>query len=436
MRVLHVLDHSLPLQSGYVFRSLGLLEGQRKLGIETHHLTSPRQEAARQEAARQGPAGRGAGVGDEAEVDEVDGWHFVRTRYHQPIDLPILRELLEMRATAKQIRSAGRPIQPDLLHAHSPLLNGYPALWAARRLGLPLVYEIRAFWEDAAVDHGSTRQGSLRYRTTRRLETQLCRHADAIVTICDGLRRNLIERGLSSDKITVVPNAVDAERFAKVEAPDPALAERLGLRGCPVLGFIGSFYGYEGLPLLIEALPGILAHDPKIRLLLVGGGPDEAAIRAKVAELGLERSVVMTGRVPHGTVLDYYSLVDLFVFPRLSMPLTERVTPLKPLEAMAAGRLVAASDVGGHRELITSGENGLLFRAGDAQALASSLIQALQTPAGWPSMIAAGRRFAEGRRWDRVSEAYKPLYERLCNRAASPAAAMKLQHGPDGDALT
>lgn len=322
MRVLHVLDHSLPLQSGYVFRTLGLLSGQRKLGIDTIHLTSPRQRS---------------GGGEAAEALEVDGWRFERTRYQAPAKLPILKELLEMRATAKRISELARKSEIDLVHAHSPLLNGFPALWAARRIGLPMVYEIRAFWEDAAVDHGSTAEGSVRYRTTRRLETRLCRKADAVVTICEGLRRNLIDRGLPPEKITVVPNAVDVDRFGAVGKPDPALVDQLGLGGCRVLGFIGSFYRYEGLPLLIEAMPAILAKHPETRLLLVGGGPDEDTIRAKIAAFGLERSVVMTGRVPHDTVLDYYALVDLFVFPRLSMSLTELVTPLKPLEAMAAG---------------------------------------------------------------------------------------------------
>lgn len=407
MRALHVLDHSLPLQSGYVFRTLGLLEGQRKQGIETHHLTSPRQRAS---------------GGEKAEASEVDGWRFSRTSYQAPIGVPVLKELLEMRATRRRIEEVAKEVSADVIHAHSPLLNGYPALGAAKRLGLPLVYEIRAFWEDAAVDHGSTTQDSLRYRTTRWLETRLCRKADAIVTICDGLRRDLIGRGLPADKITVVPNAVDVDRFTKVDQPDPALIDKFGFGDGAVLGFIGSFYGYEGLPLLIEALPAILAKKPDLKLLLVGGGPDENAIRAKIAASGLERSVVMTGRVPNHTVLDYYALVDLFVFPRLSMPLTERVTPLKPLEAMAAGRPVAASDVGGHKELIEAGKTGALFKAGDPEALANALLDLLDQPDALASIVDEGRRFVETRRWDKVSEVYAPLYERLRLPLPQPAA--------------
>lgn len=407
MRALHILDHSLPLQSGYVFRSLGLIGGQRRLGVDTLHLTSPRQRA---------------GGGVEAEADEVDGWRFARTRYQAPVRLPVAKEFLEMRAIRRRILELAQSEQIDLIHAHSPLLNGYPALWAARKLGVPLVYEIRAFWEDAAVDHGSTAQDSLRYRVTRSLETRLCRKVDGIVTICEGLRQNLIARGLPAEKITVVPNAVDVDRFATVGEADPTLIDKLGLRGAKVIGFIGSFYGYEGLPLLIEAMPKILAEHPETCLLLVGGGPDLPAIRAKLAAFGLERSVVMAGRVPHGTVLDYYALVDLFVFPRLSMPLTELVTPLKPLEAMAAGRPVAASDVGGHRELIEDGKTGFLFPAGDAGALAAHVSNILKNQSSLPEIVENGRRFADIRRWDKVSQAYSPLFERLTRRHVTPNA--------------
>ena len=411
MRVLHVLDHSLPLQSGYVFRTLGLLGGQRQQGIETLHLTSPRQR-------------QGGGI--EAEAAEVDGWRFERTPYQAPLKLPVLKELAEMRATATRIREIASEQEIDLIHAHSPLLNGYPALWAANSLGIPVVYEIRAFWEDAAVDHGSTAQDSLRYRTTRWLETRLCRKADAVATICEGLRQNLIGRGIASEKITSVPNAVDVDRFAAIKAPDPALIQKLGLEGKTVLGFIGSFYGYEGIPLLIKAMPKILAKNPETCLLLVGGGPDEDRIRAEISASGLERSVVLTGRVPHGTVLDYYALIDLFLFPRLSMPLTELVTPLKPLEAMAAGRLVAASDVGGHKELIEDGKTGFLFPANDPEALAKTVLNIMDTKAFWPETITRARTFVETRRWDRVAQAYGPLFERLTQARRRPDAAPRL----------
>lgn len=397
MRVLHVLNHGLPTQDGYVYRTHGLLEGQRAHGIETFHLTSPRHEHPK-----------------PAPVEEVEGWQFFRTSDAglQP-RLPLFRELAEMRATQRRISEVAKTIQPDIIQAHSPLLNGYPAGSAARKFGIPFVYEIRAFWEDAAVDQGTTRENSARYRAIRKLETALCRQADAITTICQGLADALIARGIPEYKIKIVPNAVDHGRFSAIAAPDPSLVEKFGLEGAVVLGFIGSFYTYEGLALLIDAMPALLTAHPDLKLLLIGGDQDERRLRARAAEKGLDRKVIFTGRIPHDDVLAHYSLIDLCVYPRLPMPLTDLVTPLKPLEAMAAGRIVVASDVGGHRELIRDGETGFLFKAGYLTALIECLNQALASRERWPQIRAGGRQVVAERDWRSVTGVYRPLFERL-----------------------
>jgi PEP-CTERM/exosortase A-associated glycosyltransferase len=202
---------------------------------------------------------------------------------------------------------------------------------------LPVVYEIRAFWEDAAVDHGTTREGSLRYRMTRALETRACQQADAVTCICEGLQQDLAGRGIPSSKITVIPNAVDPAQFTFGVPADTNLRTSLGLEDARVIGFIGSFYAYEGLDLLLAAAPAMIARDPRIRILLVGGGPEESRLRAQAAQLGLAQHVIFTGRVPHQIVNRYYSLVDVLVYARHPMRLTDLVTPLKPLEAMAQG---------------------------------------------------------------------------------------------------
>jgi glycosyltransferase involved in cell wall biosynthesis len=181
-----------------------------------------------------------------------------------------------------------------------------------------------------------------------------------------------------------------------------------------VLGFIGSFYAYEGLDLLLEALPEMLAKRPEVRLLLVGGGPQDAALKAQAQALGIADKIVFTGRVPHAEVNRYYDLVDVLVYPRHSMRLTELVTPLKPLEAMAQGRLLVASDVGGHKELIRDGETGVLFKAGDAKRLAAATLDLLSKPETWSGMRQRGRGFVENERNWRVSVSnYPAVYERL-----------------------
>jgi glycosyltransferase involved in cell wall biosynthesis len=208
------------------------------------------------------------------------------------------------------------------------------------------------------------------------------------------------------------------ESFAYDVAPDVALRASLGLDNAFVLGFVGSFYGYEGLDLLLQALPLVLREVPSARVLLVGGGPEEAALKAMAATLGIADKVVFAGRVPHGDVQRYYSVVDVLAYPRRPMRLTELVTPLKPLEAMAQGRLLVASDVGGHRELIRDGETGILFRAGDPVALAAALTRLFAERERWPALREQGRRYVESERsWASSVGRYRDVYDRLSRRA-------------------
>jgi glycogen(starch) synthase len=416
MKILHVLDHSLPLHSGYTFRTAAILREQRARGWDTVHLTTPRHGATM------------------ADVEQADGWEFFRTARRPTARrlLPVVGTYLdEMAATRERLRELVRQQRPDVIHAHSPVLNVLPALEVGRSEGVPVVYEIRAFWEDAAVDHGTTTEGSARYRATHALETYAARRADGIAVICEGLRRDVEARGIPRDRITVIPNAVDADEFSYNEPPDRALRADLGLDGHSVLGFIGSFYAYEGLDLLLESLRRLLATNPEVRLLLVGGGPEEARLKARAAALGVADAVLFTGRVPHAQVPRYYSLVDVLVYPRHAMRLTDLVTPLKPLEAMAMGRIVVASDVGGHVELIADGQTGYLFPAGNARALAARLGEVFVAREGWDAMRRRARDFVEKQRsWQRSVAGYETLYERVSRGRQPPAAPVQSFEDP------
>lgn len=412
LRILHVLDHSIPLQSGYAFRTLAILREQRALGWETFHLTSPKHYAT--------------GAAEEI----VDGWHFYRTPMGKGglAGLPGIGEIKLMSALARRIAEVARQVRPDIMHVHSPVLNALPAFRVGRRLALPVVYELRALWEDAAVDHGTTREGSLRYRISRRLETAALRRAARITTICEGLRSEIVARGIPGERVTVVPNAVDVDAFQTGRQPDEPLRRSLGLDRGTVLGFAGSFYGYEGLDLLLEAFALLRPRFPELRVLLVGGGLQEEALKRQCADLGIQKQVVFAGRVAHDTVQRYYDLIDVLVYPRRSMRLTELVTPLKPLEAMAQGRIVVASNVGGHRELIRDRETGYLFEAGSAPKLAGTIAAALGERSEWPRMIAAGRRFVEEERtWRRSVQNYVGVYRSLLPDAPGlqPAACAR-----------
>jgi PEP-CTERM/exosortase A-associated glycosyltransferase len=336
---------------------------------------------------------------------------------------PVIAEIALMRRLTRRLDEVVRREEPDIIHAHSPLLNGFPALFMGRRHNIPVVYEVRAFWEDAAVDHRTTKQGSLRYRTTRYLETRLLMRANAVTTICEGLRQEMVGRGIPVGHVTVIPNAVDVQSFPKQKAKDMQLANALNLADSIVLGFIGSFYRYEGIDLLIEALPSVIAEHPNIKVLLVGGGPHEPELRKASAQAGLDPYIIFTGRVKHGDVNSYSHLVDVFVYPRRRERLTELVTPLKPLEAMASRTVVLASDVGGHRELISDGQTGYLFPADDASELARSLLAILASRERWPLIQDAGRRFVEtSRNWDITTAPYERIYQRVLEQMRHTSA--------------
>ena len=405
MRILHILDHSLPLHSGYTFRTLEILREQRKLGWHTIHLTSAKH------------GGHGTAIAEQ----EVDGWHFFRTA---PLKrwwtgLPVLRQWSVVAGLRQRLHQIAKVARPHILHAHSPSLNAVAALQVGKALGIPVVYEVRAFWEDAAADHGTGKTGGMRYRLSRALENYALRRADAVTTICEGLRTDLVARGIPASKITVIPNAVDGSQFSAVDPGDRLLASQHGLIGHLVLGFIGSFYAYEGLALLIEALPQMLAAVPSLQLLLVGGGPQERELKALALRLGVRNKIKFMGRIPQQQIAEYYRLMDIMVYPRLPMRLTELVTPLKPLEAMAQGRLVVASDVGGHRELIEHGKTGMLFKAGDGAALAAEVIELIRHVETWAMLRTHARRYVETERnWTASVSRYAGIYQRLTKGAA------------------
>lgn len=401
MRILHVFDHSIPLHSGYTFRSYQILKEQRALGYDTRHVTSIKH------------------LNPEGAEETVEDLHFFRTTAYNKLlaKLPVINQYEVVRSLKKRLREIVQSEDIDVIHAHSPMLNGMAAVAVGKEFNIPVLYEIRAFWEDAAVSHGSCREGDLRYRMTKDMETKVAREADAVTVICQGLKQDLVSRGILADKITLIPNAVDIAKFSGPHEADADLKTRLGLDGVVTLGFIGSFYDYEGIEILLQALPRIRKDFPDVKILLVGGGPEEEALKELVEAYNIERHVMFTGRVPHDRVQDYYNLVDIFVYPRKKMRLTDLVTPLKPLEAMAQHKLVAASDIGGHNELIENGKTGILFAPDSPKELAMTIIDTLNNREKWPDMIAAGRQYVEKvRNWKNSIANYPAVFDRIVKK--------------------
>lgn len=402
MKILHVLDHSLPLHSGYTFRSQNLFRAQRRMGFEAVIVTSPKHEENL------------SGAPPPAQ-EVINDFTYYRSGAVVASSVPLMTERKLMNQLYQRILAVAEVEKPNVIHAHSPVLNAFPAIRAGRKLGLPVVYEIRAFWEDAAVDHGTTREGSVRYRLIKWLETRACRQVDQVAILCNGLKRDLVARGIPSDKITPVFNGVNPDDFKPCDV-DVEYQDAWQLEGKTIIGFIGSFYRYEGLDLLVRAFARIADNRPEAVLLLVGGGEMEGELKALIADHGLNDRVVMPGRIPHERVPAVYAMIDILAYPRYSMRLTELVTPLKPLEAMAMGKVLVASNVGGHKELIANNTTGVLFPAGDENALADALEGLLANPEKRELLQRQGMDWVrEQQTWERTTAVYREIYANLPN---------------------
>jgi PEP-CTERM/exosortase A-associated glycosyltransferase len=368
MKILHILDHYKPHFSGYVFRSSYILKHQQDLGIDPVIVTSPKQ-------------GR-----TENSIEEIDGIINYRTGRHGFENIPFLCEWKLIKALERKIIEVVR-----------------------------IEKQVRAFWEDAAVDHRTFKDNSFKYRISRLVERVVFRKVQALFTICEGLKKEIASRGIPEIKITVIPNSVDSSAFYPV-LYDEDIAGRYGLKNKTVYGYIGSFYHYEGIDLLIDAFSKMLKLNKDIVLLLVGDGPEYMKMLDKVEGMNLKEGIVFTGRVAHEQVMRHYSVMDILVYPRKKMRLTELVTPLKPLEAMAMGKMVVGSDVGGIKELIENDRNGMLFEAENVDDLIA-VLSGLRTDNGRFNEIVAHakERVRANYSWQSAVERYIPVYTRLIN---------------------
>jgi PEP-CTERM/exosortase A-associated glycosyltransferase len=425
LRILHVLAHGMPRMSGYAVRSHCILCAQREAGLDVMAVTGPYY-------------GGQAGTVEDATIDGIE-----YTRVPSPadrMDVPnwvgrVCHPLEGIRGPAKMghdlllleyfrvgIERAARRFRPDVIHAHSPYRCILPARVVSRRLGVPAVYEVRGLWEDSGVMQGNIRRGSLKYRYHVWLEQRGLDVADVVVAIGQHLRADLLTRGVPEDRCFVVPNAVQPERF-EPRAPDAEIRRRCGLRP-RVLGYIGSLRQMEGIEHFIDGFALLAGRRDDVSLLLVGDDAKNAPLlRARAKRRRVADRVVFTGRVPHGEVARYYSVIDVFCVTRPRGRATELVTPLKPLEAMAMGKAVIGSSVGGIRELIEDGRTGLLYEAGDVADLARQVNRLLDDPALRQRVAEAGRRHVcTHRNWTVTCRGYDAVYETALRVAARPGA--------------
>jgi glycosyltransferase involved in cell wall biosynthesis len=329
-RVLHVVTNALPYsQAGYTIRTHAVVTAQRAAGLDPQVVTRWGWPVLQ-------------GVVDPRRRVLLDGiaYHRLPPRGAIPVD-----GAAQLQRQADDLTELVHVLRPAVVHCATPHLNGTPALAAARRTGLPLVYEVRGFLEQTWAANDEKRLASERYCAERAAETALMRRADAVVTLAETMRAEIVARGVDPQRVIVVPNAVDA---ALLDAsPDGAgYRRRLGIGPHEyVVGSVSSITAYEGFDTLLRAAAMLPDLGAPARVLLVGDGPELRNLRELAALLGLSGSVVLPGRVPPAVARDAVDALDVLCVPRIDAPVCRTVTPLKPVEAMALGVPVVASDL-------------------------------------------------------------------------------------------
>jgi len=401
-RVLHLLTNSLPYrQAGYTVRAQSVARCQQAYGLDP--VMATRAGFPRSDGVTGGPP-----------LDVVDGVTYHRLR---PELDPAAGPERMATETAQAAVALIRDLRPSVLQPTTNHLNGQIGLALGARFGIPVVYEVRGFLEETWLSRmGAVAADSDRYLAARAAETAVMDAADAVVTLSETMRTDILARSsIAPDRVVVVPNGVDVDRF--VPGPrDAGLAASLGIAPDEtVIGYISSFTSYEGIEYLIRAAALLRERGRRIRLLLVGDGEARADLEAVAHEVGVDDgTAIFTGRVPHADVLRYYRTIDIFVVPRTNDRVSQLVTPLKPYEAMAMEKALVVSAVGALLEIVTDGETGRSFTPEDAVSLTDVLEPLLADPAERARLGAAAREWVTANRtWDQNGARYRALFDHL-----------------------
>ena len=400
-RVLHLITDALPTTSaGYTIRTHEIALAQREAGLDPHVAT------------RTGyPVTQGRLDGRRLVV--LDGVPYHRLLpWRMPGADPSGRGL-ELAA------GLTRRLRPGVLHAASNYANARLALALRERYGRPVVYEVRGFWEDTWLSRypdAAERAHSELYQRNRELETRCMLAADLVVTLGEAMRDEIAARGIPPEKIEIVPNAVSAEFFRPL--PDATtLREELGIKPDEqVVGVVTSLVPHEGIGTLLEATAILRARGVPARVLIVGDGPERAALQRQAAQAGLAGAgaAVFTGRVPPSKVRQFHALLDIFVVPRTPDRVCQLVTPLKPVEAMASGLCVVTSEVKALTEIVKHEVTGMQTVPQDPVSLADCLERLIYSPDIRRKLGDNAREWvARDRTWAHNTARYRDAYARL-----------------------
>ncbi|MDA8610476.1 glycosyltransferase family 4 protein [Euryarchaeota archaeon] len=406
-RVLYVLHNSLPYNSGgYATRGHGLMCGVKKLGWDVQVVT------------RRGyPHDRKGMEGLPTDIlqliDDIP--------YHRLIELEKGYGQINiagyLQAYAEDLARLVQELRPSILHAASNHINGLVVNAVAKHFNIPSIYEVRGLWEITRISRQPEFEGSEYFQMMSSLEARSASDANYVFAITHALADEMKKRSDNITEVGFLPNGVHSERFIPVEA-NLGLKDKLGINhDAVVLGYIGSLVSYEGLDLLLESLPLIKKEVTKpFKVMIVGDGAYMETLQTLCSKLELDDDVIFTGRIPHEEVEEYYSIVDIAPFPRLPLPVTEMVSPLKPFEAMAMQKAVISSNVAALGEIVFHQETGVLFEKGDVDDLALNMSKLIEDSELRHQLgIKAREWVCSHRDWNIVSDTLDNTYHQLLN---------------------
>ena len=329
--------------------------------------------------------------------------------FHDSEELIGDADSLYTNAYSDRLVSLAKKEDASIIHASSNFLNGIAAAIAARKSGIRSVYEMRGLWHLSRSVFEPGFEETDHFQYCEKMEIAAAQACDLVVAISSPLKAWLIDKGIASKKIHIIPNAADTdgELIKTVEVPEGLKK----LSGKFIVGFIGSLTRYEGVDLIIQAIAELSSQIPDIHCLIVGDGRERTGLQTLARKLSCHDNVTFTGHVGYEQIVQYYNLIDVFPLPRKPYPVCNLVPPLKPFEIMAAGKPVIVSNLAPLIEIVKHEKTGLVCQSENVHDLASAIFR-LYNDRRLSKKIANN-----GYQWVLAKQTWKhnaKLYKQLC----------------------
>jgi glycosyltransferase involved in cell wall biosynthesis len=402
------MEDSVPIEVGCPIRNKYVMEHLKSEGLEIVGLTSPFMKIL---------------PGEITEGSEIiNGIRYYRSQYLNTISgvssmgLRWIKRLQIFRKYCELLERICEYEKPDIIHAITSYFNGNAANKVGLKMNIPRLYEVRSIAGSTAAFVDGKSYNSFKYQAVWKLDKKAMLEANRVAPLSDVLKNELVKRGIPANKMDIVHNVVDTDKFVP-QKRSSEIIKKYNLDDNIVVGFIGSIRNIEGLSFLVKAAHEIINRCPNVRFMIIGDGSDLENLKELAKQKNVMNSFIFTGRVPHSEVVDYYSVIDIFTLPRVNALVNHTVAPLKPLEVMAMRKVVLGSDVGGIAASIQDGKTGILFKAEDINDLIRKTVQLINNKQLREDIGKEARKWVKkNRNIKKISEQYIPIYNKVLKK--------------------